>query len=208
MNNTNKKGFTLIELLVVIAIIGILSTIGLVALQGARGKARDSKRASDLRQYALAWQNYQDSKSPATYVPTACGNPGNDPANTGNCTELTDFFGTGVKPPSDPSFTAAPFGNGTCSAAAAWSAVDSTCRVASIVDGWSGGAVGSPSATTGVRYFMAYATSSRYYLGAYFEVGAPPSGGNAATGAGIKFLNHNGVYCTALGGAATDPCPI
>ncbi|MCF7795467.1 type II secretion system GspH family protein, partial [Patescibacteria group bacterium] len=39
----NKKGFTLIELLVVISIIGLLSTISVVALNGARKKGRDAK---------------------------------------------------------------------------------------------------------------------------------------------------------------------
>jgi prepilin-type N-terminal cleavage/methylation domain-containing protein len=50
----NKKGFTLIELLVVIAIIGILTAIVTANLSGAKAKARDAKRISDLSQIQLA----------------------------------------------------------------------------------------------------------------------------------------------------------
>jgi len=46
MNNT--KGFTLIELLVVIAIIGILSTIAMTSLNGARRKAADASYKSSV----------------------------------------------------------------------------------------------------------------------------------------------------------------
>jgi prepilin-type N-terminal cleavage/methylation domain-containing protein len=52
------RGFTLVELLVVIAIIAILSVTAYVALGGQTGKARDSRRQSDLSAVQSALEIY------------------------------------------------------------------------------------------------------------------------------------------------------
>ncbi len=53
-----KRGFTLIELLVVIAIIGLLASIVLVSLSGARAKAYDVSRKSELKELQAALELY------------------------------------------------------------------------------------------------------------------------------------------------------
>ncbi|MBU0546732.1 MAG: type II secretion system protein [Patescibacteria group bacterium] len=58
---SNNSGFTLIELLVVIAIIGLLSSIVLVSMQGAREKARDARRIQEITQIQTAVELYYDT---------------------------------------------------------------------------------------------------------------------------------------------------
>lgn len=62
----NSKGFTLIELLVVIAIIGILSTIAMTSLSGARKKAKDASFKSSASSTVAAAVLCCDSGSTLT----------------------------------------------------------------------------------------------------------------------------------------------
>lgn len=55
---SHTKGFTLIELLVVVAIIGILSSVVLTSLNGARAKGRDAQRITNLKQIQNALELY------------------------------------------------------------------------------------------------------------------------------------------------------
>ncbi len=69
-----KKGFTLVELLVVIAIIGLLSTLAFVSLNAARGKARDAKRVSDVKQIQSALELWYNNQTTPGYPPVTGGN--------------------------------------------------------------------------------------------------------------------------------------
>ena len=68
-----KSGFTIIELLVVIAIIAILATIILVSISGARKRAREARRISDIRQLQVALSLYDNTNGayPASLAPLA-----------------------------------------------------------------------------------------------------------------------------------------
>lgn len=65
--NNNQKGFTLIEMLVVVAIVGLLSSVVVVGVGGAREKARDAKRIADIRQIQTYLEaNYANGAYPAS----------------------------------------------------------------------------------------------------------------------------------------------
>jgi prepilin-type N-terminal cleavage/methylation domain-containing protein len=67
-NLKKQKAFTLIELLVVISIIGLLASIVLVALNGARASARMAVRVSNLNEVKTALELYYNANGgyPAT----------------------------------------------------------------------------------------------------------------------------------------------
>jgi len=63
-----KNGFTLVELLVAVGIIGLLASISMVSFNGIRGKARDAKRISDIKEVQNALEIYYSSTG---YYPSA-----------------------------------------------------------------------------------------------------------------------------------------
>ena len=79
-----RKGFTLIELLVVIAIIGLLSTLSVVSLNSARGRARDAARKSDMNSIATAMELFNVESTDGRYPVCGAVCAINTLANTAN----------------------------------------------------------------------------------------------------------------------------
>lgn len=153
-----QKGFTLIELLVVIAIIGLLSTIAIVAMGGARAKARDAKRISDIKQMSTLL-DIEEAAAPGSFL---CGCITAD-AKATTCTGTSDTAACTILSAGDigPSFTSLkdPQTSGTtlaCTSAAGTAPCDYSISVAS-------GAAGQPKTA---NYEICFATESASSYGA------------------------------------------
>ncbi len=92
------RGFTIIELLVVIAIIGILASIVLTSLSGAKAKARDSRRIADIKSIQLALALYYNDNGMYPKNIYALSTSGSAPSNG-----LAGGYLAVV--PTDPSYT-------------------------------------------------------------------------------------------------------
>jgi type IV pilus assembly protein PilA len=106
----NKRGFTLIELLVVFAVIGILAAIAIPQFFSYRMRGIDSQMKSDIKNVALAMENYYSEKFiyPTTIAEiTPFGFRQTNGVNLAiNLTTPTNFTVTASKPGgTQPSFT-------------------------------------------------------------------------------------------------------
>lgn len=101
--SSGTRGFTLIELLVVVAIIGLLSSVILASLNGARLKGRDARRLSDIKQMQVALELYYDD------------NGNKYPPSTGAGSKVANIIGLTPKYisvlPHDPNKTAGATGD-------------------------------------------------------------------------------------------------
>ncbi len=108
----SRRAFTLVELLVVISIIGLLSTIAIVSLNGARTKARDTKRLADIGQFQKALEVYYADNG--QYPPSGGATTPNNVWSTSNDASWTTLLGY-LRPymsvlPKDPTQSASGWG--------------------------------------------------------------------------------------------------
>lgn len=93
----NKKGFTLIEMLIVVAIVGLLASVVVLGLGGARESSRDAKRAADIKQIANgAEAAYTDPNGYPADLGGIPGAPAQDPSLNPYIYEPVDGNGDGI----------------------------------------------------------------------------------------------------------------
>lgn len=79
MNRSKNHGFTLVELLVVIGVVGVLVALLTPAVQRAREAAKRTQCQSQLRQVAIALDNYMSGRGPRGKYPNVDSLPVSQP---------------------------------------------------------------------------------------------------------------------------------
>lgn len=98
-----SSGFTLVELLIVVAIIGVLSSVVISSLNGARMKSRDARRVSDLKQIRIALEMYYDQNGSYPIVKWATSGITSYDSSLSRWTQLQNFLSPYIsKLPADP----------------------------------------------------------------------------------------------------------
>jgi type II secretion system protein G len=186
----HKRGFTLIELLVVIAIIGILASIVMVSLSGAKAKARDARRQADIKSIQLALSLYYNDNGmyPKNIYSTSGSAPSSGLAPT--------YLPTVPKDP-NASGSCANSGNPGCYKYAAYG---------------SAGACNPSNGTQPVSYHLGAAVEDKAGSITSNDADAPNTGGvftgysvcSGVTG-GTAF-DGNSTNCGGSSAATPDPC--
>lgn len=95
MGQKIKKGFTLIEMLVVIAIVGILATLIIFSVSGARQKAAAAKAKADMAQLKNTVEKASGADGCSSFIFKTSGN-----AATVSCVNNSIDYATVQAPPS------------------------------------------------------------------------------------------------------------
>lgn len=94
-----SEGFTLIELLVVISIIGVVISLSMFGLAGARKSGRDAKRKADMEQIRSGLEIY---RSDCGEYPAALSSSLTGDGSTSNCLATNVYIPEVPKDPLDP----------------------------------------------------------------------------------------------------------
>jgi|GEM_PF-1061128 len=111
-NNIKNKplGFTLIEMLVVIGILALISSIAMVAIDGAKVKARDARRKADIKEIQTALEMFYNAygRYPAHKSSAGCFSGSDNNWASSRCsgdqwlTADPDFYKMMARVPKDP----------------------------------------------------------------------------------------------------------
>jgi len=188
------KGFTLIELLVVIAIIGILASIVMVSLSGAKEKSRDARRQADIKSIQLALSLYYNDNG--MYPRNIYAGAGTAPNN-------------GLAPTYLPSVPSDPKNSSAC----ADSGPTDCYKYVAYAVGTTGGTANCSANNPPVTYHLGANMEDTTGSGGLMQDVDADNGGTyvytgvaRCIGTGSNVFNGNAPACLGTTAASTDDC--